>query len=387
MTGQKISVVLVGIGGYGELYLSALLDELRGSQCHIVGVVDPKPENCSRLDDLSSLGVPLFTTLDEFYGRARADLAVLSSPIHCHVDHTCAALANGSHVLVEKPAAASTSDVDRMIAARDRAGLIVAVGFQWSFSRSILELKRDIMSGRFGAPRTARSLALWPRTEGYYARNDWAGRKRDAGGRWILDSPANNAMAHFLHNLLFLLGEKLDRSAIPGGITAHLARANDIEMFDTIGARVFLERGVELLFLASHAIARQETCEPMFCLEFDEALIEFPGDNAPITARLNNGTTVAYDSPNATPQSQKLWDSIDAITRTCDLPCGLETARPHTQCIEMIEQAGTSVVEFDTTAIQQTDTNDGQLRWVPGLAAKLRQAYSDGVLPELTDVR
>jgi predicted dehydrogenase len=275
-------VLLVGIGGYGELYLSALLDEPQGAACRIVGAVDPSPANCSRLSDLVSLGVPIHPSLQEFYGQATADLAVLSSPIQLHGEHTSLALAQGSHVLVEKPAAAVTADVDRMIAARDSAGLTVAVGFQWSFAPSILQLKSDIIAGRFGAPRSARSLTLWPRTEAYYRRNDWAGKKRDHKGRWILDSPANNAMAHFLHNLLFLLGHEVDASAAPIDITARLARVNDIETFDTIGAQVTVQGGVNLLFIASHAIGENEVYDPTFQLDFESATVEFTGGDATI---------------------------------------------------------------------------------------------------------
>ena len=64
-----VTVVLVGIGGYGEVYLSPLLDEPRGKACRIVGAVDPHPEGCERLAELSGMGVPLFSTLVYLTGR------------------------------------------------------------------------------------------------------------------------------------------------------------------------------------------------------------------------------------------------------------------------------------------------------------------------------
>ncbi len=240
---EPVRVVLVALGGYGEVYLAPLLDDARGAGCRIVGGVDPRPEGCRRLADLEARGVPIYPTLDDFYRKHEADLAVISSPIHRHADHTCTALAAGSHVLLEKPAAGCTADVDRMIAARDRAERFVAVGFQWSFSESVLALKADILHGRLGRPVRGRALTLWPRTEAYYGRNDWAGRKRDAAGRWILDSPASNAMAHHIHNLLFLLGGAMDRSAEPLLMEARMSRANDIETFDTAAVRLATERG------------------------------------------------------------------------------------------------------------------------------------------------
>ncbi|MFH1763914.1 MAG: Gfo/Idh/MocA family oxidoreductase, partial [Gemmatimonadota bacterium] len=116
-----LTVVLVGIGGYGEVYLSALLDEPQGAQCRIVGAVDPRPDACSRLGEVEGRGIPVYPSLEAFYDRHEAELAVNSSPIHLHTEQTCLALEHGSHVLLEKPAAASTVDVDRMMEARDRA--------------------------------------------------------------------------------------------------------------------------------------------------------------------------------------------------------------------------------------------------------------------------
>ncbi|UCG86469.1 MAG: Gfo/Idh/MocA family oxidoreductase [Gemmatimonadota bacterium] len=381
-----VSVVLVGIGGYGEVYLSALLDEPQGARCRIAGAVDPRPDSCSRLTELRSRGVPVYRTLQEFYTDSAADLAVISSPIQLHAEQMCQAVAYGSHALVEKPAAATVPDVDRMIEARDMMQSTVGVGFQWSFAPPILQLKRDITSGRFGNALTGSCLTLWPRTEVYYRRNDWAGKRRDPTGRWVLDSPANNAMAHFLHNLLFLLGGPLDRSASPVSISPRLARANDIETFDTIGARVIVRDGVNLTFLASHAIGKAEAVEPKFKFEFAKAVMDFPGGNAPVTVRCDDGTTLEYESPNATPQSQKLWNCVDAIAGISDIPCGLESARAHTQCIEGIEESGAEVLEFNEEVIKHHETEEGSLRWVPGLAAMLEQAYNDGNLPDLTSL-
>jgi len=381
--GAPVTVVLVGIGGYGQVYLSALLDEPEGARCRIVGAVDPEPQRCGRLPELEARGVPILPSLDDFYRVGSADLAVISSPIHLHAEHVCRALEQGSHVLVEKPVAAVTAEVDAMIDARDRAGRFVAVGFQWSFSHSILELKRDILTGRFGAPMGALSLTLWPRTESYYQRNDWAGRKLDSAGRWILDSPASNAMAHHLHNMLFLLGPEIDRSEEPAVVTARTARVNDIETFDTVAAQVRTASGAELLFLASHTIAEDETVEPRFVLELEDGTVDFPGESAPMVARHRDGSVVEYSSPNATPQVAKLWDCVAATADPTDLPCGLETSRPHVACVEVIEESGIDPHIFPDDIVRVSETEGGRLRWVEGLAAALKVSFATGEWPEL----
>jgi predicted dehydrogenase len=282
---------------------------------------------------------------------------------------------------VEKPAAAVPADVERMIGAQDEVDRFVAVGFQWSFADSILCLKRDILAGRFGTPHGGRSLTLWSRAESYYARNAWAGKRHDRSGRWILDSPACNAMAHDLHNLLFLFGGATDRSAEPVGVAAQLARANDIETFDTVAARVVIEGGAELLFLASHAIGEQEQVEPRFVLEFDEATVTFPGGSAPILAECKDGSTVEYGSPYATSQMAKLWVTIDAVKGDAEIPCGLEAARPHVACVQALEVSGSIVHDFPRERVHRSETAAGPLRWVEGLSAALQQSYETGDWP------
>src|SRR5690606_38863553 len=109
----------------------------------------------------------------------------------------------------------SLEQAERMRTARDEAGRQVGIGYQWSFSAAVQRLKRDIMSGVLGAPRRLKSMALWPRDEGYYRRNGWAGRRTSPTGEPVMDSPVNNACAHFLHNMLYVLGPRADRSARP----------------------------------------------------------------------------------------------------------------------------------------------------------------------------
>src|SRR5207249_2746382 len=122
-----------------------------------------------------------------------ADLVVVCTPPQLHSLHVCLALEHHSHVLCEKPLCVTPDQARQMLAARDRAGKDVTIGYQWSLADAIQRLKSEILSGVFGKPRRLRTLVLWPRDETYYRRNRWAGRVRDADGNWILDSPVNNA--------------------------------------------------------------------------------------------------------------------------------------------------------------------------------------------------
>ncbi len=373
------TIVLSGLGGYGTIYLAALLERSDAPRFRLIAGVDPRPQNCPRLAELHALGVPIFRSLAEFYSNGHADLAILSSPIHRHCLQTCEALQRGSHVLCEKPAAATVQDVDRMISARDQASGLVAIGYQWSFSTAIQGLKQDVLAGRLGAPIRLKSVCLWPRDESYYGRNDWAGRERDANGDWVLDSPANNAMAHDLHNMLYLLGPRLDRSAQPVGIVAELYRANEIENFDTAALRVHTDAGAEVLFYGSHAIA--EDCGPEFQFEFERATVTYAAGSGPIIANFGDGATQVYGDPKAEPECAKLWTMLSAIQRDGAIPCGLEAARAQTVCVNGAQDSAGRPVAMPSELTRVRGEAPRRLTWVEGLANTLRSCYRENLLP------
>src|SRR5437773_2140930 len=102
---HQVSIALVGIGGYGNRYVNALLDEtIKGrDDFRIIGAADPNPSTCQRLPELQTMNVPLYASMSALYRDHHPDVAVISTPLHLHSDQTCFALAEGSHVLCEKP--------------------------------------------------------------------------------------------------------------------------------------------------------------------------------------------------------------------------------------------------------------------------------------------
>ena len=77
---DRVRILLTGIGGYGNLYVQSCLESSR-DDIALVGAVDPHPQGCRRLSELTAAGVPLFATQAEFFAAHEADLTVVSSPI------------------------------------------------------------------------------------------------------------------------------------------------------------------------------------------------------------------------------------------------------------------------------------------------------------------
>jgi predicted dehydrogenase len=383
MMRQPVSVVLVGIGGMGGVYLSALLQNKENRNYRLAGAVDPEPGKSRQLAELRALDIPVFGRLEEFYDRHRADLAVIASPIHFHCEQTCLALSRGSRVLCEKPAAGTVQEVLRMREAERKSGTWVAVGFQWSFSPAIQALKNDIRNGMYGRPRRLKCLYLWPRSESYYKRNDWAGKLRDSEERWILDSPVNNAMAHDLHNMFYVLGRERETAARPVQIEAELYRAYEIENFDTAALRLLTADGVEMLFYVSHAAAVDRG--PVLSYEFERGEIRMSGRDTDIKGFFPGGEK-GYGSPDGEPM-RKLWEAIDSANGRNRPACGLEASLGLTLAVDGAQDSSPGVRAFPPELIVSLGEPGSREIEVAGLAEVLEACYGKNALPSDLGVR
>jgi predicted dehydrogenase len=386
MLNRKPRLLLVGICGYGGIYLEEILRGCAEGRIELAGTVDPRPEGCRYLKELADMRVPHFPDLDGFFGSGSADLVVVSTPIQFHEEHTCRALAAGASVLCEKPVAATVEQALRMKAAEARAEGFVAIGYQWSFAGPIQALKRDVMAGALGPPLRLKTLISWPRPESYYARNDWAGRIALPGGQRVLDSPANNAMAHYLHNMLYLLGDTRQASALPAEVSAELYRANDIENYDTVALRCLTSRGVPLFFYATHAGARNQG--PMLEYEFENGTVRLAaeqGNHLTLTGR--DGRVHDYGEIPEYPDRgyfKKLWDSVAALARGPAVACTIESATPHVVCVNAAQRPRQEIPSFPPECVTRIETPQGPLRAVAGLQEALERCYREWSLPAET---
>ncbi len=375
---SPVSVVLVGITGMGQPYLETLLEGFLPDEVELQAVVEPYPERSTYAEELKDRRIPIMKSIDQVYeGGRKPDLLVVCSPIHHHVPQTSHALEHGSFVLCEKPIGATIQDASRLIKIMNRTKLWVMIGYQWSYSRAIQSLKQDAMDGKFGKPLRMKTLCFWPRDEAYYKRNDWAGKIKDDQENWVLDSPANNAMAHFLHNLFYILGDKLDGCAMPSKVTAELYRAYPIENYDTVASRAFTHDGVEILFYASHTTSGD--LGPMFTMEFEQATITYGEFADDIIARDQKGNMKHYGSPEAEHPLLKLFEAVRAIREPKSILCGPEASIAQTLCMNGMQESVSAVIDFPDSKIDSDP--ECSRRWAKNLLQELESCYKRRILP------
>ena len=385
---KKVSVVLVGIGGYGSIYVNEVLNPDRNSKLELVGIVDPYPMSCRRLDELRAVCGEPYESIDAFFAVKSADLTVISTPIQFHTENILTALAHGSDVLCEKPLCGDENDINRLLKAEQESGKRVHIGYQWSHSEAIQALKHDIIDGIYGTPVLFKTLVLWPRDKKYFNRGTgWAGKIKAADGSLILDSVANNAAAHYLHNMFYVSGGSIDESRPVLSVSAKLARVNDIENFDTAVIRCKLDGGADAVFIASHTVGVSRN--PMFDYLFTGGRVTYTQDPLPEDGSISEGYSQGhiigvtsdgqrrdYGDPFAAVE-RKLHNAVDCVLNDGSAypMCGIKAASVHTRVINNIYKHS-EIGNFKPELIKERYG----LLYVDGLDRRLTDIYCGNAL-------
>lgn len=378
---DKLNIVLVGVGGYGRMYLKELVNNGDSKNIHISGVIQPTISKYPYLEDLlEEKDIPVYKKLEDFYNSYSADLAIISSPIQYHYEQICTALNNNTNVLCEKPATSSVEEAMKIDELSKRVGKFVAIGYQLSFNEAVLNLKKDILSGKFGKALCLKTLLLSPRSVNYYTRNSWAGKKKDNEGNMVLDSIAHNAGSHNIHNMLYIIGDSIENSAKPVMLEAELYRANDIENFDSVAARIIISNGTKILFYGSHSSEKKHGLKYLF--EFEKGTVKYNEDvSNNLIAYMRDGTTIDYGDPTSNVLN-KLWTCIDAIRDQGEIPCSINSAIPEVMCIEGIQVSMPDIKDFPSDLLNFTDDNNEKFIFVSGIDDVFQECFEKECLPK-----
>lgn len=231
------NILIIGAGGIGERHLRCFQKVGAGA----VGIVESNAERRELM--ASRYGCPSFADLEEALAADSWQAGVVASPAPTHVPLSLVLLRAGADVLIEKPLALALEDLDEL---RDYDGRrTIRIAYVYRHMPSVLELKRRLESGGFGAPLAAQiacgedfSLARPDYARTYYARHE-------TGGGIIQD-----LLTHFTNAMDWLVG--------PAEAVQCLAanrKLKDISVEDTVCCSIRHRDGC----LASYFIAQGQT--------------------------------------------------------------------------------------------------------------------------------
>jgi len=122
-----IKVGVIGCGAIAQIQHLPHLREL-DEQFSIAGLADLSPQLLAAVG--TDYGVPEERRFLDYHDLVRSDIdAVIVCPSGSHAPPSIAAAEAGKHILVEKPMCTTVAEAEGMVAAADRAGVILMVAY------------------------------------------------------------------------------------------------------------------------------------------------------------------------------------------------------------------------------------------------------------------
>ena len=195
--------------------------DIRGAS--LVGCYDTFPAAADRL--AASTNCEAYHDLGEMLANPAIDVVTIGTPSGAHMEPALAAAKAGKHVIVEKPLEVTLRRCDRIIAACDKAGVVLSTIFPSRFHESSQLIKQAIKAKRFGNLSVGDAYVKWFRTQEYYDSGAWRGTwKLDGGGALM------NQAIHSVDLLTWLMGPVKSISAHTATLAHKRIEVEDVAM-------------------------------------------------------------------------------------------------------------------------------------------------------------
>ena len=155
---EPVRFGLIGAGRIGTFHATTLARRL--PEAELLIVADTAEGAAERL--AAPLGAAATTDPDAVFANERVEAVAITCSSHAHAELVQRAAAAGKAVFCEKPMAMTLEEADAAIAACERAGVPLQVGFNRRFAADFAAAKRIVDDGGVGTPHLLRSLTRDP---------------------------------------------------------------------------------------------------------------------------------------------------------------------------------------------------------------------------------
>jgi len=155
---KPVTVGLIGTGRIGSSHAKILARRVPGAE--LVAVADARSEAARALAD--ELGVEAHRDPAALIADPRIEAVVIAAATPAHVELVVSAAGAGKAVFCEKPMALTIAEADRAVAAAERAGVPLQVGFNRRFAPDFVAAHDAVVGGTIGTPHQLRSITRDP---------------------------------------------------------------------------------------------------------------------------------------------------------------------------------------------------------------------------------
>jgi myo-inositol 2-dehydrogenase/D-chiro-inositol 1-dehydrogenase len=215
MSGKKLHFGIIGAGRIGKVHAETLAFRL--PEAEIVSVADVNGEAAQAL--ASRCGIPkVVATAEEVIGDPKVEAVLICSPTGTHADLIVQAAQAGKHIFCEKPIAFSLAKIDMALAAAEKAGVKLQIGFNRRFDSNFARVRQAVASGEIGVPALLHIISRDPAPPP-------VSYIKTSGGIFL------DMMIHDFDMARFLIGDEVEEMYTAAGVMAdpEIGEAGDLD--------------------------------------------------------------------------------------------------------------------------------------------------------------
>ncbi len=236
MNGKK-NAAIVGFGGMGRWHWHQIT---KNEVFDLLGVYDIRPE-C--IEYAERKGVATYSSFEEVLSDKRLDVIVIATENDQHKPLALAAMERGHNVVTEKPVTVSSADLDEMIEASKRCGVLFTTHQNRRWDGDFLSVKKVIEEGLIG-----RVFNIESRVQGSRGiPGDWRGKKEHGGGMmldWgvhLLDQIVNVLLPDRKIESVYATMDHITNSEVDDGFRMTIMMEGGMRVYVEVGTSNFIE--------------------------------------------------------------------------------------------------------------------------------------------------
>ena len=239
---QTIGVCVVGAGRAGMIHARNFAKHVPGAR--LAAVADPDAEAAKAACAELGIGTYYAGYADALEDRA-IDAFVVVTPTKYHRDAAVGIASAGRHILCEKPMAMTAEECDDMIAAAEKSGVVLQIGFMRRFDKGFARAKAEVDSGAIGDVVMVRS-----NTRGPSVPQPWMYDVKASNG------PLAEVNSHDIDTLRWFTGSEFESVyAIGGNFRSPGARENFPDFYDNVVIAAGFKNGMQGMIDGAQGVA------------------------------------------------------------------------------------------------------------------------------------
>ena len=156
---MTLNIGVIGAGRIGKLHADNLVNRVAGAR--VFAIADVIPEAAE--DAAAKLNIPLATAdYSEILSHPDIHAVAICSATDTHSQLIIEAAQNGKHIFCEKPIDYDLSRIDAALAAVEKAGVALQIGFNRRFDPNFNRVHELVHSGAVGDPHVLRITSRDP---------------------------------------------------------------------------------------------------------------------------------------------------------------------------------------------------------------------------------